>query len=177
MTQQPHRTTATGWGFTHIQRPKQDASPFSPPQSIFAPTRHARPEAYLTPLCEERKSIHDDSMSGLMYAMSQWEVTTPETVRGVPDPVPTASLLFSHRPPTQCKGRSIDSHFTSQKPNSCSGASQEMRESCGGTCRYESMDASMVDDEDDEKEPGEHMSGSCDSMQGDAYAERMSLGD
>ena len=176
MAQQPQRTTAAEWGFTHIQRPISKESPFSPPASIFAPTHHTPPVGYLTPLDEGvgDHSMNDGSMTGLMRAMSHWQVTTPETVRGVPDPAPTIPSSFSHHRPTKRMEPSIDRHFTSQRTTSRSGSSNGMEASCKGTCRFEELeDISMV-----ERESEDGMSAAWGVPDdGDAYMDDMSLGD
>ena len=177
MSQQPQRTSAADWGFTHTQRPNPNESPFSPPQSIFAPTHHAPRIAYLSPVHEVEKdqSMKEESMTELMRAMTDWQVTTPETVRGVPDPVPTIPSSFSHQPPSGRMEPSIASHFMSQRPSRRSGASNAMGASCEGTCRFDELD--------DVSMRGERAHDSTVSAawevsdEGDAYMDDMSLGD
>ena len=174
MTQQPQRTSAADWGFTRIQRSSPNESPFSPPQSIFAPTHHAPHIAYLSPVHEvgEDQSMKEESMTELMCAVSRWQVTTPETVRGVPDPVPTIPSSFCHEPLAECERRSINSHFTSRRATSRSAASNP---SCGVTCRFEELD--------DVSMSGERAHDSAVSAawevpaDDDAYMDDMSLGD
>ena len=178
MAQQPQRTSAADWGFTRTQRPNPNESPFSPPQSIFAPTHHTPPVGYLTPLDEGAgdHSMNDGSMTGLMRAMTHWQVTTPETVRGVPDPVPTIPFSFSHQPPTERMKVSIDSQFMRQRTTSRSGASNAMEASCEGTCRFEEL----VDDVSMPEEQGHDSAVSAArevSDDGNAYTDEMSSGD
>lgn len=178
MAQHPQRTSAAEWGFTHIQRPNPNESPFSPPQSIFAPTHHAPHVAYLSPVHEvgEDQSMKEDSVTELMRAMTDWQVTTPETVRGVPDPVPSIPSSFSHQPQTERMKTSIRSRFTSRKSTSRSGASNAMEASCEGTCRFEEL----VDDVSMPEVEGHDSAVSAAwevSDEGDAYMDDMSLGD
>ena len=120
--------------------------------------------------------MNDGSMTGLMCAMSQWQVTTPETVRGVPDPVPTIPSSFSHHPQTERMKASADSHFASRRAASRSAASNAMEASRGVTCRFEELvdDVSMPEVEGHDSAVSAAWEVSDD---GNAYTDEMSSGD